>query len=143
MNKPTHFNYRILILLAFTFAVNSFHPLSAQTKKQFEFRKDHTFKIVQFTDLHWNNNSPTRTKTVEIIQQVLLTEKPDLAILTGDIVTAVPAKEGWLAISKIFADAKINWALVLGNHDAEPEITRDQIFELLEPLPLVCRNERP
>jgi len=94
MNKPTHFNYRFLILLVFTFAVNSFHPLSAQTKNQFEFRRDHTFKIAQFTDLHWDNCSPTRMKTIEIIQQVLLDEKPDLAILTGDIVTAVPAKEG-------------------------------------------------
>jgi len=143
MNKPTHFNYRILILLVFTFAVNSFHPLSAQIKKQFEFRKDHTFKIAQFADLHWDNNSPTRTKTIETIQQVLSTEKPDLAILTGDVVTAVPAKEGWLAISKIFADAKVNWAVVLGNHDAEPEITRDQIFELLEPLPWFVGTKGP
>lgn len=143
MNKPTHFNYRILILVVFTFAVNSFKPLSAQTKNQFEFRKDHTFKIAQFTDLHWDNNSPTRTKTTETIQQVLLDEKPDLAILTGDIVTAVPAKEGWLAISKIFTDAKVKWAVVLGNHDAEPEIKRDQIFELLEPLPFFVGTKGP
>ena len=113
MNKPAHFTYRILFLLFIAFSVNSFHPLSAQTKNQFEFRKDRTFKIAQFTDLHWDNNSPSRTKTIESIQQVLLAEKPDLAILTGDIVTAVPAKEGWLAVSKIFADAKVNWAVVL------------------------------
>lgn len=120
-----------LIILLLTLAVSSVLTLSAQTKIQFEFRKDHSFKIAQFTDIHWNNNSPKCIQTTETIRKVLTEEKPDLAILTGDIVTAVPAREGWLAISKIFADAKVPFAVTLGNHDAEPEITRDQIFELL------------
>ncbi|WP_423127924.1 PA14 domain-containing protein [Gaoshiqia sp. Z1-71] len=119
------------------------NPLSAQNKIQFQFRKDRTFKIAQFTDIHWDNHSPACTKTFETIEHVLKTEKPDLAVLTGDIVTAPPAREGWLAVTKIFIDAKVPFAVTLGNHDAEPEITRDQIFELLGPLPYFAGSKGP
>jgi hypothetical protein len=131
--------YVLLLLLVISFIL----PLSAQTKKQFQFRKDLTFKIAQFTDLHWDNNSANCAKTIETIQYVLSTEQPDIAILTGDIVTATPAKEGWLAVSKIFSDAKIPWAVTLGNHDAETGISRDQIFTILEPLPYFVGSKGP
>ncbi len=121
----------MILILVISFII----PLSAQTGKQFQFRKDHTFKIAQFTDIHWNNNSANCAKTIETIQQVLATEKPDIAIITGDLVTEDPAKEGWLAVSKIFIDAKIPWAVTLGNHDGEHGISRDNIYKMLESLP--------
>jgi hypothetical protein len=132
-----------LSLLLLLLIVQIAKPLSAQNKIQFQFRNDHTFKIAQFTDLHWDNNSPQCAATTETIRKVLSSEKPDLAILTGDIVTALPAREGWLAVAKIFADSKIPWAVTLGNHDAEPEITRDQIFELLQSLPWFVGSKGP
>lgn len=116
-------------------SVTGISSLSGQTKIEFQFRKDHTFKIAQFTDLHWDNNSPNCSKTIETIQHVLNAEHPDLVVLTGDVVTATPAKEGWLSIVKIFSDAKMPWALTLGNHDAEPDIERGQIFKLLKEKP--------
>ena len=134
---------KIMILVAVLFILSSVLPLSAQNKIQFQFRKDHTFKIAQFTDIHWDNNSPNCAKTIETIQHVLTIEKPDIAILTGDIVTIGPAKEGWLVISKIFINNKIPWAITLGNHDTDPKITRDQIFELLEPLPFFVGSKGP
>ena len=115
--------------------LNAFQPLEAQIQQKFKFRGDHTFRIAQFTDIHWNNNSPKCVQTTRIIQHVLATEKPDLAILTGDIVTDLPEKEGWLAVTKIFIDAKMPFAVTLGNHDSEREIKRDYIFELLKTLP--------
>lgn len=125
-------NLGLLFLIVF---VTTIKFVSAQHQIQFHFRNDHTFKIAQFTDMHWDNNSPRCAETIETIRKVLSAEKPDLAVLTGDIVTSTPAKEGWLAVAKIFAEAQMPWAVTLGNHDAEPEITRDQIFELLQPLP--------
>jgi len=139
----TNRHFKSLILLLLTFATSAALSVSAQNNIQFEFRKDHTFKIAQFTDIHWDNNSPKCTETTETIRKVLSEEKPDLVVLTGDIVTAVPAKEGWLAVAKLFADAKMPWAVTLGNHDAEPEITRDQIFELLQPLPYFVGSKGP
>jgi len=139
----TNLQFKSLILFLLTFTLSSIGSVSAQNKIQFEFRKDHTFKIAQFTDIHWDNNSPKCVETTETILKVLSEEKPDLVVLTGDIVTAVPAKEGWLAIAKILGGAKVPWAVTLGNHDAEPEITRDQIFELLQPLPYFVGSKGP
>jgi len=132
-----------LMFLFLTLAVCITLNLSAQHQKQFIFRKDHTFKIAQFTDIHWDNQSAKCVQTTETIRNVLAEEKPDLAILTGDIVTAVPANKGWMAIAKIFAEAQTSWAVTLGNHDAEPDITRDQIFELLQPLPYFVGSKGP
>jgi len=139
----TNRHFKSLILLLLTFILSAALSVSAQNNIQFEFRKDHTFKIAQFTDIHWDNNSPKCAETIETILKVLSEEKPDLIVLTGDIVTAVPAKEGWLAVAKIFGGAKVPWAVTLGNHDAEPEITRDQIFELLQPLPYFVGSKGP
>ena len=128
----------ILIFIFCTIAT-----LTAQTNIHFQFKKDHSFKIAQFTDFHWDNKSANCAKTIETIQQVLNNEKPDIAILTGDIVTASPAKEGWLAIAKIFNDAKTPWAVTLGNHDAEPGLSRAEIFKLLETLPYFVGSKGP
>lgn len=113
------------------------------TAGTFRFRDDHTFKIAQFTDIHWDNNSGNLASTDTTIRFVLSTEKPDLAILTGDIVTSPPAREGWLAIARIFEEEKMPWAVTLGNHDSETGISRDEIFELISPLPFFAGSKGP
>lgn len=108
-----------------------------------KFDKKGEFKIAQFTDIHWSNKSPNCVKTVEIIKHVLHVEKPDIAILTGDVVTDAPAKEGWLAIARIFAEAKTPWAVTLGNHDAETGVNRKEIFDIIENLPYFVGEKGP
>lgn len=114
-----------------------------QENIRLKFNKDGEFKIAQFTDIHWSNTSPNCTKTVEIIKNVLQTEKPDIAILTGDVVTDAPAKEGWLTIAKIFADNRTPWAVTLGNHDAETGVSREQIFDIIGHLPYFVGEKGP
>ena len=137
------FNLRKILTVWIIILSGFFQLLMAQPKIQLEFRKDKTFKIAQFTDLHFNIGSVKSALTIETIQNVLETEKPELAILTGDVVTAAPAKEGWLALAKVFGDAKTPWAVTLGNHDGEPGITRDQVFELLMTLPYFVGSKGP
>jgi 3',5'-cyclic AMP phosphodiesterase CpdA len=117
--------------------------LYSQNKHDFRFRENHIFKIAQFTDIHWDNTSVNCSRTDSTIRMVLESEKPDLAVLTGDVVTAAPAREGWLAVSKIFIDEKVPWAVTLGNHDGEPGITRDEIFNLLSPMPYFAGSKGP
>src|ERR1041384_7668106 len=50
------------------------------------FRTDQTFTLVQFTDLHWKNGEPEDLKTRALMEQVLELEKPDLVLLTGDVI---------------------------------------------------------
>ena len=120
--------YSLLIIIASTLSMG----VLAQTQLSFE---NETFKIAQFTDLHWSNNSPNCVQTTNTIKRVLEIEKPHLAILSGDVVTAPPAKDGWLRIAKIFEEAKTPWTAVLGNHDEEADLSREGVFEVLEGLP--------
>ncbi|MDR1880091.1 MAG: metallophosphoesterase [Tannerellaceae bacterium] len=105
----------------------------AQGKFQFKFNDNGKFKIVQFTDIHWVHGEPTCEKTIATIKAVLEAEKPDLAILTGDIAYRVPAREPWTDIPKIFEQAKTPFAAVFGNHDGESstQISRAEIMEIL------------
>ncbi len=136
-------NLKILLVIVLLIAGNAFQSFSVQSQKQFRFKQNHTFKIAQFTDIHWNNNSPKCAQTTETINLVLTAEKPDLAILTGDIVTDLPEKEGWLAVADIFSKAKIHFAVALGNHDSERIILRDFIFDLLKENPWFVGEKGP
>lgn len=118
---------KILILLI---VLISSIPVGMFAAKQFSFNKDGKFKIVQFTDIHWMPKSPKCAETTAAIQAVLKAEKPDFAILTGDVVTYDPALDGWKAIIKIFEDAKMPFTVTMGNHDAE-YLTKDAIYDFL------------
>lgn len=123
-------------LLALIFPVFIQHSV-AQNKKMpvLRFHTDKTFKIAQFTDVHWDENDPNCKQTEATFKMVIEAEKPDLIMLTGDIVTYNPAKKGWLSIAKIMETSGIPWAVVLGNHDDETELSGKEIFKLLEPMP--------
>ena len=83
MKKNLLFTLFLLLVVATAFA-----------QRQFRF-KDGKFKVVQFTDIHWDPKSPGCDTTRNTILSVLKQEKPDIAILTGDVVTDNPARKGW------------------------------------------------
>ncbi|MDR1681735.1 MAG: metallophosphoesterase [Prevotellaceae bacterium] len=95
-----------------------------------KYRDDGTFKVAQFTDLHFVDGSPNSTRTEATIKYVLETERPDVAILTGDQVIDRPSANVWPAIARLFEEARTPFAVVFGNHDAET-ITRDSVFDIL------------
>ncbi|HTN69450.1 MAG TPA: PA14 domain-containing protein [Dysgonamonadaceae bacterium] len=99
------------------------------------FNDNKTFKIAQFTDIHWKNeNKEECAKTEALIRHVLATEQPDLAVLTGDIVNH-PAEDGWKSVMSFFTDAGVKFAVTMGNHDHESDWSNSQIFDYLETLP--------
>lgn len=99
------------------------------------FHKDGTFKVVQFTDLHWDNSSPKCAETLRTMRIVLAREKPDFVVFTGDIVTTEPVKEGWLRVCKPVAEEKIPWTVAFGNHDEEMNMEKEAIYKLLKEQP--------
>lgn len=127
----------IIVLLVFYFVF----PTYILAKQKLSF-KNGKFKICQFTDLHWNPESPKCLETTKIIQTVLKKERPSLVILTGDVVTYAPAIKGWLSIIKIFEEAKIPYVVTMGNHDSEI-ITKDSIFNLLLASPYYIGGRGP
>ncbi|MFL0251534.1 metallophosphoesterase family protein [Clostridium neuense] len=103
-------------------------------KSVLKFRPDGTFKIIQFTDLHLSPKSDS--KTIELMNSILDSEKPDLVILTGDNVdgrycNSSQAVKCISDISKPIESRKIHWAVTLGNHDTEHDgIERAEMMRL-------------
>ena len=122
-------------------AVMTFVALASTYAQDLRF-KNGRLKIAQLTDIHWEANSPKNEKNFEILLKVLNEEKPDVAIVTGDVVTAQPAKEGWEDIVSIFEKTKIPFAVTMGNHDYE-EWSEDSIYDFLAKCPLFIGEKGP
>ena len=109
-------------------------PLYVNAQK-LVFNRDSTFKIVQFTDMHYQHGNPKSDTTLLSIQRVLDAEKPNLIIFTGDIVTSRSIEEGWNTVTKFAIDRKIPFAVTFGNHDDEQGTTRSDLADLITHYP--------
>ncbi len=109
-------------------------------------RGDGTFTIVQFTDLHWNNGGERDLRTRALMERVLAAEKPDMIVLTGDIIESRrcrdPVKSFRDALS-VAASSGIPWAAVFGNHDSEGNVTREQLMQAQLELPGTVAHSGP
>lgn len=97
------------------------------------FRKDGTFTVVQFTDVHWRNGEEADLRSRALIELVLDAERPDLAVLTGDIVEGSEARDPAEAYRQVVDPLErrgVPWAAVFGNHDDEGVLDRAQLLEV-------------
>ncbi|MGN0213294.1 MAG: metallophosphoesterase family protein [Muribaculaceae bacterium] len=108
---------------------------AAPAWSQLKFNADGTFKIVQFTDIHWRPGDQNSEIAAENIANTLDAEKPDLVVITGDIIYGTPAKTCLDRTLKPIIDRKVPFAVTFGNHDAESDWTPKQIHDYLCTLP--------
>lgn len=108
-----------------------------------KFNEQGRFKIVQFTDVHRTYGEGSDVVAMQLMEEVLDQEKPDLVFYTGDLVSG-----GWLR-AQGYGDAKqiiqevvtpavdrnLPWAVVFGNHDAEANATNEELLQVLQTLP--------
>ena len=59
----------------------------AGRKKKLRFGKNGKFKIVQLTDMHMGINEEKDIKTQKMIANIIDLEKPQLVMVTGDIIS--------------------------------------------------------
>lgn len=95
--------------------------------------KDGRFRILQLTDLHTAFHTPEKAaqseETLGIVRQMLDKEKPDLAVVTGDIIgegaTLLPGglPGAWESVTRLFDEANTPFVITFGNHDHEREAT--------------------
>lgn len=104
-------------------------------KPELKFGADKTFKIVQFTDVHWIYNDTRSDIAGERMNEVLDAEKPDFVIYTGDIIFGKPAKESMLKALEPVITRKIPFAVTWGNHDDEQGMSRQELFDLIKDIP--------
>ena len=82
------------------------------------------FKIVQFTDVHFKYGNPASDIALERIDEVLNLEKPDLVVLTGDVIYAAPAEQGMRTVLERVSAHQVPFVVTFGNHDDEQGLTR-------------------
>lgn len=106
-----------------------------------QFITDRPIKIMQLTDIHigggWISAEKDR-KALNCVASMVSAEKPDLVIVTGDVVFPTPTAAGTLnnkTGAKIFAEMMetlgVYWTVAFGNHDTEAYsyYSRDDIGE--------------
>ncbi|TFE27207.1 metallophosphoesterase family protein [Cohnella luojiensis] len=102
-----------------------------------KFREDGTFTIIQFTDMHYGDGKEEERdadgQTAALVEQVIASEKPDLVVLTGDMIwshgVADPKASFRRAIAPI-VNSQVPWAAVYGNHDAEDGVSREELLDI-------------
>ena len=128
MKKSSLLLFLLLSLLIVSQAENG-------SKTVLRFNKNGKFKIVQFTDVHFQYSSYRSDSALMMMKAAVEEEKPDLVVLTGDVVCSKNTRLAWLALAQPFIDAKVPWAVILGNHDIEYELSGKQIMEAIAGLP--------
>jgi hypothetical protein len=133
----------IIVLMA----IFSLHTFSQDNsiKPVLRFDQAGKFKIVQFTDIHFQYNSYRSDSSLILMKTVIEKEQPDLVVLTGDVVTSENASSAWLYVTKVMINAQVPWVVVLGNHDPEFKngITKIEIMETLAGLPYNLTERGP
>lgn len=99
------------------------------------FREDGTFTIVQFTDLHigGDRDNEEDLRTLALVRAVLAAEKPDLIVYTGDLISSYGVSDPSASFRRAIAPAVesgIPWTHVFGNHDAEENVTREELMAI-------------
>ena len=123
------------IIVAFTLILFSLFALNGQNKPLLKFNSNSRFKIVQFTDIHLQYDSYRSDSVLVMMKMVIEREKPDLVMLTGDVVGSDNRKRAWLKVAQVMIDTKTPWAAMFGNHDAEYELTKEQTMDAIVGLP--------
>lgn len=117
------------LLLMASLSVAAYAQYNVVDNRVLKYDQKGKFKIVQFTDVHYQPENYESRRALDMMTEVLGVEMPDLVILTGDIVWAEPIKTAFDKVLGTIIDAGIPWAVVFGNHDDEYSLSRKEIME--------------
>ncbi len=110
------------------------------SKPILRFRPDGSFLVAQFTDLHLSDGGEPDRKTVALVAEILDAERPDLAVLTGDIIggsgkDCEDSAWSWTLAVGPMESRGIPWAAAFGNHDEEGSLTRAGLMQAHQSFP--------
>ncbi|MCT4586906.1 MAG: metallophosphoesterase [Carboxylicivirga sp.] len=115
--------------------------LLATAQKDLRFNGDGSFKIVQFTDTHFQVGTSSGDSVIALLTEVLEIEKPNLVVFSGDVVTYPPFDKGWKTISEPMIQRAIPWAVTFGNHDDDHAQPRGEILPIIKKIPFCLAKE--
>jgi len=109
--------------------------LAAHAQTPLRFHADGTFKIVQLTDIHVKSERPETAAELERIDEVIRLEKPDLVVITGDMAFSRPAGNALRMVMERVSKHGVPFCTVWGNHDAEFDLTKGEMYDLIRSYP--------
>ncbi|XP_042066999.1 probable inactive purple acid phosphatase 29 isoform X2 [Salvia splendens] len=119
---------------------------SSAVGRQLKFNaKQGEFKILQVADMHFGDGKRTACldvlprqapscsdlNTTAFIRRMILAERPNLIVFTGDNIFGFDASDAVKSMNQAFGPAVntgIPWAAVLGNHDQESTLSREGVM---------------
>lgn len=107
--------------------------------REFTFNKG-KFKILQITDTHYIIGDDRCTRVKDNLTELVETERPDLIIHTGDVVndgnrSRTDGEEAMRLVLGWLAGFRIPFAVTLGNHDGQYELSRSEMFKVVKDIP--------
>ena len=99
------------------------------------FDENGEFKILQLTDLHYVYKDSRSDIMFERMEELLDFEKPDLVLLTGDLIYAPPADSAYLEILSHFTRRNLPFAVCFGNHDDNWGMSNTELYDLVRTIP--------
>jgi hypothetical protein len=101
-----------------------------------KFHPDGSFKILQLTDIHMQHLNEASMKAIKNINTMLDFEKPDMVVITGDVIFAAPGEPGLQRVLEPIISRKIPFAVTWGNHDNNDcDMTRREMQDYVEKQP--------
>lgn len=82
---------------------------------------DDDFVILSSTDFHYDTDHEKNQKTTEMFFKQIRDVKPDLVVLTGDVILSKYQQIDAIQFAKMMEEIGIYWAAVFGNHEVREE----------------------
>lgn len=105
-----------------------------------QFDNQNRFRILQLTDLHYDQ-SDYRIDIMDNARKLVGLSNPDLIVITGDIVSGQPATYQWLVFGSFLSQLHRPFLITLGNHDSQYFLTRDKLYDMINTFPN-CVNKQ-
>ena len=93
------------------------------------------FTVMQLTDLHYNGAGWQSDHIPGMLVRLIESEKPDLVVVTGDLIYAAPGEPLLREICGTIASTDTPYAVAWGNHDAEQGLTHAELNAIARTLP--------
>lgn len=136
------FSFIAALLLLAGCSVNT--EQSSDENCTLRFHENGEFKILQYTDTHWNGNNKDNPEVIKnVISRTIQKENPDFIIFTGDVVLhGEDIMKEWAVFADFMKSQGVPYAIVPGNHDPESADMKE-VFAFLETQPMFIGEAGP
>lgn len=125
----------LILSIVFTLMCSVYTPVASAADTTLRFGQDGKFKILVFADCQ-DDDSPYR-KMIELIEDALDNEKPDVVVFTGDNVVVSSESKFRTGAQKIIQpliERGIPYAYTFGNHDDEYGVSKEYMHSVYSSL---------